>query len=132
MKLAFLCMMVISFSAMGRSFEAVVREEKCNIEVTKDIIIPYAYSGIHSGSINISMSKVDNSNNRRLKAGRILKIKKLEEHTIQIDDAHVANLCVLDGYGGCADLYDFQAEKFESYSAKTLRLNCEKKPTIDI
>jgi hypothetical protein len=125
---------LMSFSAIARSFEAVVREEKCNIEVTKDIIIPYGYYGITSGSVNIAVAKVDNSNNRRLKAGRILKIKKLDiqNNLILIDDANIANLCVINGFGGCADLYDLESNKFESYSKNTMKLNCQSKPTVDI
>lgn len=132
MKILLSLMVLISFSVSARSFEDVVWKEKCNIEVTKDIIIPYGYMGINSGSVNIQTRTIDKNNNRRLKAGRILKIMNMTDNIILLDDASVHSLCVLNGYGGCTDLDELEAEKFESYSGKTMRLNCEKKPTIDI
>lgn len=132
MKFTALALVLFSFSAMASDLANLIKEEKCNIEVTKDIIIPYQHNGIVVGAVSIVTHRVDDNNNRRLKTGRILKIKKTTERTIELDEAAVKSVCFLNGHGGCASLYDVDADNFQGYSNNSLKLKCNAKPTIDI
>lgn len=128
-----LTLLASSFSLFAREqmVSDILQEKRCQIEVAQDVIVQYSQGAVTAGNTLLVMKHVDKANNRRLKAGRVLKIASTDENYILFDDAHVESLCVYQN-NFCHELGRIKAADFEAWSQKKLKLVCNGKPTIDI
>jgi hypothetical protein len=126
-----LALSLVSFSAVA-DFNTLISDKKCVIEVTKDIIIPFGQRSVMVGRFSVESSQVDLNNNRRLKAGRILKIDYASNQAIELEDKAISALCFTNTKGNCSDPRVLDSSNFEAFSGNYLKLNCQSKPTIDI
>ncbi|WP_408099037.1 hypothetical protein ACJVC5_08980 [Peredibacter sp. HCB2-198] len=129
----FLTVLVSSFSVFAKEqmLSDLLREKRCQIEVSQDVVVQYSKDSATAGQTLLVMKEIDNSNNRRLKVGRVLKISHADENYIVFNDKHVESLCIYQN-NLCHELNRVKAADFEAWSQKKLKLICNVKPTIDI
>ena len=128
-----LTLLVFSFSIFAKEqmVSDILQEKKCQIEVAQDVVVQYSQGAVTAGNTLLVMKGIDKANNRRLKAGRVLKIAGADENYILFEDAHVESMCIYQT-NFCHELNRIKASEFEAWSQKKLKLVCNGKPTIDI
>jgi hypothetical protein len=105
--------------------------EKCHILVTKDIIFPYGKNQLKVGSASLFVRRIDKVNNRRLKAGRLLKFHSVDDVEVNFTDNSIASMCFKGGDDKCVQLYSIYSERFDEITDNSLQIKCNINPTID-
>ncbi|WPU66123.1 hypothetical protein [Peredibacter starrii] len=128
-----LTLLLSSFTVFAKDqmLSDIIQEKRCHLEVAQDVIIQASQPSVTVGNALLVMKQKDTANNRRLKAGRVLKISSNDENYIFFNDAHVESICVYEPHF-CHELGRIKASDFERWSQNKLKLVCNGKPTIDI
>ncbi|WP_408099038.1 hypothetical protein ACJVC5_08985 [Peredibacter sp. HCB2-198] len=110
-----------------------VFDKNCDVVVQEDIYFLHSTIAVLVGSANLTALHMDRDRDRRLAAGRRLKVHRTTHDRIIFDDSAVRDLMILANNNGMPIFTkNLSVSDIATYSAGTLYMECRDKETVDM